>query len=97
MHKITLIKMLMMMLGMICFTSCDPDYIDNQEVCEVSFKFNRCRCLWYNLNEMRATSEAVNYPIDYCNGFTGIRSTHLASEVIPKVKDNIRYCNDLSE
>lgn len=90
-----MIKMLMILLGMICLSSCSG--VRNQEICEINFQFNRCRCLWYSFEKQKPITDPINYPIEKCDKMTGIKSNKLSSELIPDIKNRVRYCEDLEE
>lgn len=89
----TTIKMLTILLGMICLNSCSG--IKNQEICEINFQFNRCRCFWYSFENQERITDSINYPLVKCDKMTGIKSNALAKELIPELKERVRYCKDL--
>lgn len=67
------------------------------ELCDISFKFNRCRCRSYDLNTHRELSEAVNHPIEYCDKIAGFAVEDFAVEIGPKIKAMSRLKGNLCE
>lgn len=86
-----MIKLIMIASLMIFFTSCNPR-IGVKRMCDISFQFDRCRCRDYDVDRLRAVSEAVNYPIEECEGVTGFFIDDVAKDILPKVKYHIRKC-----
>jgi hypothetical protein len=54
--------------------------------CDVSFKFNRCRCRQFDMNEWEAVGDPIDYPIEECEGIAGYFLEDIARDVRPNVK-----------
>lgn len=67
------------------------------ELCDISFKFSRCRCRLYDLNTHNALSEAVNHPIEYCDKLSGFAVEDFAIEIGPKIKAMSRLKGNLCQ
>jgi hypothetical protein len=65
------------------------------EMCDISFKFNRCRCRMFDINSWNALSEAVDHPLNYCDGIAGFRLEDIATEIRPKIKAMYRLKGNL--
>lgn len=61
--------------------------------CQLSFKFNRCRCFDFDLNKWEMIGEAVNLPIEECEGIDGF---YPEDEVL-KIRPNIKAMSRLKE
>lgn len=119
-----MLKLITILLTILCLSGCQSPntrivcaQIKEHEIkpiksCDVSFKFNRCRCRCFNMNawkeeplkscpefsevqesEVRKVKkksgelyEAVNYPVDHCEGISGFYLDKIATEVRPNVK-----------
>lgn len=76
--------------------------IDYLPLCDISFKFNRCRCRCFNLNNYSTVKPALcgedfiegNYELEYCEGIAGFYVEDWATEVKPNVKRLIRIRGD---
>lgn len=72
--------------------------INPVELCDISFQFLRCRCRQFDMNSWASTSEAVDYPLEHCDGMAGFKLDDMALEIRPKVKALYRLkenlCND---
>ena len=89
-----MIKKPIMMLGLICLSSCGG--MTNQEVCEVKFApFNNCTCFWYSFKNKGPITDPEIFPLQKCDKITGIKSNKLATELIPELKKRVRACEDL--
>ena len=103
MQRGTMIKKSMIVLWMTFLVSCI--YITPKPVYEVSFEFNRCRQMCFDFNTMKKTEDSRcgtsfvsgNYALQKCDGLVGVSIRDYASYLKPKVKENIEYCNDLSD
>lgn len=56
------------------------------EMCDISFKFNRCRCRLFNMNDWTAETEPTDYPLEYCENIAGFFLEDIAKDVRPNVK-----------
>lgn len=95
-------KLNMMLLLMIFLISCAK--IPNQYVCDISFvidiekdRYPRCRCRWISSKTFKSITDPESFPVEKCEGITGVSAEKLASELIPHVKDAIRECEDLQD
>lgn len=73
-----------MLLLTIFLTNCVNHVIRPVQLCDVSFKFSRCRCRLYDLEKLQPKSDAQNFPMTYCEGIFGFRAGDMATELIPK-------------
>jgi hypothetical protein len=67
------------------------------EMCDISIKFDRCRCRSFNLNSWTELSEPVNHPLAYCDKMVGFKADAAALEVRPKVKAMYRLKENLCQ
>ena len=76
--------------------------IEALPLCDISFKFNRCRCRCFNLNNFSNVDDVAcgegfksgNYDLEYCEGISGFYIEDWALEVKPKVKKLDRIKRD---
>ncbi len=66
--------------------------------CDISFRFNRCRCRCFDLNNWNTLSlnqcsqfrdlegTSHNFPLEYCDGVDGFFLSEEASTIRPNVK-----------
>lgn len=71
--------------------------IPDVEMCDVSFKFNRCRCRMFDANSWNAISEALDYPVEHCEGVAGYRLEAIATDIRPNVKALYRLKENLCQ
>ena len=72
-------------------------------MCDISFKFNRCRCRCFNVNNFSTVNDQYcgeafksgNYNLEYCDGLSGFHINDWLEEVKPKIKllDRIKRDN----
>jgi hypothetical protein len=79
---------------MVC-TELKKQEINPIEMCDVSIKFNRCRCRLFDLNSWTAKGEAVDHDLQHCDGIAGYRLNDIAVEVRPKIKAMYRLKENL--
>jgi hypothetical protein len=60
--------------------------IPTVKMCDISFKFNRCRCRDFDLNSWNPTGKAENLPIEACEGVVGFYLEEAAVKIRPNVK-----------
>lgn len=67
--------------------------IENIPMCDISFKFNRCKCRCFNINKWKTVPDeaCVNfasgeYPLQHCDGVAGFLLSDISTEVRPKIK-----------
>ena len=112
-----MLKITMMLLTILCLSACRTietnlvcsqiakHQIDPIKSCDISFKFNRCRCRCFdfntwnqlNLNKCKEFApeegvRAINYELEACEGITGFTLDDAANELRPNIKalSNIR-------
>ena len=88
---------------------CNPIKFDRDVRRVLSFKFNECRCQWYNLNEAEEETllepcedffarEYPNQPIKpnlaYCDDLVGFNKNSWAGNISPKARKIIRAYKD---
>lgn len=56
------------------------------KACDISFKFNRCRCRDFDFNKWEALSAPVDLPLEACEGISGFYLTDAAVEIRPQIK-----------
>lgn len=64
------------------------------QMCDISFKKNRCRCRDFDFNNWKELSEPVNYPIEHCEGVAGF---FVDPDIGVEVRPNIRALANLKE
>jgi len=85
-----LIMMLLMIFWAGCKTIVCRDVrryqIPTVKLCDISIKFERCRCRLFNANNWTALSEAEDGPLSDCEGLAGFNQSDIALSVRPNVK-----------
>ncbi len=56
------------------------------EFCDISFRFDRCRCRQFDMNTWEPITEPQDFPLEYCEGVAGYRLDDIARDVRPNVK-----------
>lgn len=69
--------------------------IKPHEICEVSFKFMRCRCKQFDFNSWEQLGTPVDFDVTHCDGVAGFRLTDIASDIRPNVKALAKIKGDL--
>ena len=100
------IKKIMTLLLILFSASCQT--IRPSLVCDVSIKFDRCRCRCMNLNNLTILpmstctdeiypampdTDSWNFPLEQCDKLVGVFAGRYAEEIKPKLLNNINYCN----
>lgn len=67
------------------------------EKCTISFKFQKCRCQMFNMNNWTSIGAAEDHPLEYCEDISGFRLTDTATEIRPKVKAMARLKDNLCQ
>ncbi len=81
------------------------------QLCDVSFKYNRCRCRCFNFNSWDAlpadkcsefnglisAGNAVDFPIEHCEGVAGFFLEDAALNVRPNIKALDKIKNNLCQ
>lgn len=71
--------------------------IPHVEFCDISFKFNRCRCRMFDMNSWEPTTEPIDYELEYCEGVAGPHLADIARDVRPNVKALAQLKRNLCE
>lgn len=66
-------------------------------LCDISFKFNRCRCRTMDINSWNAMSDAIDLPIEACDGIAGYKMEDIANDIRPKTKAMFRLKGNLCQ
>jgi hypothetical protein len=103
-----MIMLVMTMPLMTFLSSCRDQIICSQiksaeikpiELCDISFKFNRCRCRCFNVNSWETLPmnkcsgtgqdlpDTIDFPIESCDGVAGFYVNDMAVEIRPKIKE----------
>jgi hypothetical protein len=56
------------------------------KLCDISIKFDRCRCRLFNTNNWTAVGEAVNGPLRDCEGYAGFSLEDISDSIRPNVR-----------
>lgn len=64
----------------------DRHQVKPHEICDISFKNNRCRCREFDFNNWESLGPAVDHELDYCEGVAGFRLEDIANDIRPNVK-----------
>ena len=79
---------------------------DSKVKCDISFRFNRCKCSCFNLTEYATVDdkecgddfESGRFPLEACEGMMGFHINDWADEFRPKIKklnsSFKNYCGD---
>jgi predicted alpha/beta superfamily hydrolase len=67
------------------------------KMCDISFKFNRCRCRNFDLNSWNAVGEAENLPLEQCEGVAGFFVEDIAVKIRPNIKAMYRLKENLCQ
>lgn len=67
------------------------------EMCDMSFKFKRCRCRNFDVNAWKELSEPIDHPLEHCDGIAGFRLEEIALEMRPKIKAMYRLKENLCQ
>lgn len=61
--------------------------IKPHQLCDISFKFNRCRCREFDFNTWKELADPVNYPVEHCEGIAGFYiDPDIAEDIRPQVR-----------
>ena len=98
------IRMIMIVILMICLISCETPSFKPVLQCDISFKFDRCRCRCFDINKMETVGpKECGFDIDVpdwnlspemCEGFVGFHYETWGRDIIPKAKELYRYYQD---
>lgn len=66
-------------------------------LCDISIKFDRCRCRTFDVNSWNSLSEAENFPLSHCDGLAGFKVDEIAGEIRPKIKAMYRLKENLCQ
>lgn len=94
-----MMKMLIMM-SLTILSSCKTIYCNTTpkirpvERCTISFKFNKCRCMQYDLMIMERIGEAYDVPVAYCDDLTGFKFDDFATIIKPWANESRRAYED---
>ena len=86
----------MMLLTM--FSSCNVvtvrPYIEPQERCAYSSQFNKCRCIEYDIYNVKTIGEGYDMPAEYCDDIVGFKAEAWLKAITPWGRENIRTYED---
>lgn len=100
---------ILLMLFLVAANSCTSversaicSEIHNQEIapiemCDINFKFARCRCRQFDINKWVELSKPENHPLEYCDKISGFRLDAAAVEIGPKIKAMSRLKENLCQ
>ena len=78
---------ILLTISSLLLISCNHLEIKPLERCVYSHQFNKCRCMMYDLNEMKALSNAYDKPVEHCDDIIGFHAKDWAEEIKPKLKE----------
>lgn len=85
-------KMIIMMALILCSSCVTKQLVCSRipefklvELCDISFKYNRCRCRMIDFQTQEAVTDAANYPIERCDGGIVYHVDDYAIEIQPKL------------
>ena len=84
----------MKLLIILILTACKSPVISYKERCAVSFTFDKCRCVQYDIMSAQAIGEGYDKPLRYCDDIVGFHAQDWAKEITPWAKKSIRYYNN---
>jgi hypothetical protein len=115
-----MLKSTIILLMILCLSGCrsvntqiicaqlETHKINPIKSCDVSFKFNRCRCRCFDFNTWERLdwkkcgveeegSEPISYPIESCEGISGFFLDEAAVEIRPNIKAMSRLKDNLCQ
>lgn len=88
---------ILMMTSLIMLNSCTitgRPYIKPTERCGYSAKFDKCRCVMYDLYNAKKQGEGYDMPAEYCDDVIGFKAGDWLKRITPWAKRNIRSYDD---
>lgn len=83
-----------LIMTLLTLSSCRQWYprptIEPLERCFISFQFNKCRCVEFDVYNWQPIGEGYDQPLEYCDDFGGFFFKDWAQELTPWAKENIR-------
>jgi hypothetical protein len=86
------------MMTLLILSSCKLRFprpqIEPQERCVVSLKFNKCRCIKFDLYNWKTIGKGYDREIEHCDDLIGFSIEDWATRISPWAKENIRLYED---
>lgn len=82
---------MMKILIILILTACKSPVIKSKERCAVSFTFDKCRCINYDIMNAQSIGEGYDMPLSYCDDIVGFHAQDWAKDITPWAKKSIRF------
>lgn len=90
--------MSLLIMTLLIMSSCqiwqDRPHIAPVERCSVSFQFEKCRCVQYDIYNAKTEGEGYDKPLEYCEDIVGFKAEDWLKDISPWAKENIRMYDD---